>query len=122
MGRTLQQGILSTFWKPLVLRIPPLRTLLRTLLRTPFPFKTHYKTPSDNSSENLLQAAFQNLGILGTSFSESFFEACVAVRPFRRAPNESGWVLLGLVICKGLPHVDSVAQSCAIPCMSLCMT
>ena len=42
-GRTLQGGILGTFWK-----LPFLRTLLRTL----FYCKSHSRPPSQNPSEN----------------------------------------------------------------------
>ena len=56
-----------------LLETPLLKTFsLIILRRTLFPFETHYKTPSENPSENLLR---------------TFIEACVVVRPLGRAPN-----------------------------------
>ena len=74
-GRTLQGGVLGTFWKP-----PFSEPLLRTLLRTLFYCKAHRKPPSQNPSENPFPRT------LPRTFSERFSERCVAVRPLRRAP------------------------------------
>ena len=62
-GCALQQRVLSILWKPL--------PLLRAPSENTFLFKTHYKTPSKNPFENLLQIHFENVR---TPLSEPLLE------------------------------------------------
>ena len=72
-GRTLQGGVLGTFWEP-----PSQNPFPRTL----FYCKTHSRPPSQNPSENPSPEPFPR------TFSEPFLARYVAVRPLRRAPKK----------------------------------
>ena len=60
--------------------------LTRSLLRTLCPFKTHYKTPSKNIVENLLQSPFREP-------PSSWSRACCRTASFAWKQNDHSWDL-----------------------------
>ena len=72
-GRTLQRGILGTFWKPYS------QNTFWEPSQSPFYFQTHGRPTPQNPAR--LRTFPQNPS------PEPFLERCVAVRPLSRAPN-----------------------------------